>query len=344
MEEEYFDITETGEQGYRQLQRQNNNVFDNGYISLAKPSKSSKTQGSKQKSSSSDNLWRIYSPMMPEKDRELFEEYYSNNPWDFYENDPRKGIIDYAQQTGDRSYREIGKSPSRLDNKIYDESDWIDIEDTRGIMQSGFNQIMSGLGKMAVIAGTTAVDNFVGTAAGIMNMASQAIQGNINNFDDLADAFVYNPTSKWLIDLQKKADEWMPVYTTREEQETPWYQKLWRASFIGDNIMKNTGFFVGTALSAYASSGLLSKAFKVNQARNIFKDTAMAAGLGETSPKEVLSALKSGERIAKTEQVIKSLEQAATNARNADLKLKLFSSAMASFGESRMEAISNSDA
>ena len=222
----------------------------------------------------------------------------------------------------------------------------LNAEDWRSRNQSGFQQIASGLGKMAVIAGTTAVDSLVGTVAGIANVVSEAVQGNISKehwFSDIVNAGVENPVSQYLIGINDKAEEWMPNYYTDEERSMPWYQQFWHANFIGDHFLKNTGFMVGAMLAGMATSGAVSSLTKLGTARNLFKDTAMAVGLGDKTAKQVLSAYKTGKAIGSVEKVSKALADAARNARNAELITKLVSSAAGSFGESRMEAITNSN-
>lgn len=348
MEEDFFDISQTGGQGYRELQQQNNYLYDDGFISLAKPTsdksgkKSSKQD--KKKSVSQKDILDYYSPMMSEKAREATEKYYEENPWAENYDNPVNDLMFEAQRYGDRGYRELGKRQSRFDDRINDPTDWADIENYRGKMQSGAEQLTKGLLKMGVVAGTTMADNFVGIPAGIINMAVQGMMGNIHNAADLGDAFIENPISKWLVGLQEASDNWLPVYETEQERNAPWYQKFWHANFIGDHFMKNTGFLVGAILSGRASAGVLSKLMKTNEARNIFKNTALAAGLGENvTPKEVLDAYRSGKVIGSEAKVSEALAQAAKNAKRADRNLMLVSNAIGSFGESRMEAITNSN-
>lgn len=163
---------------------------------------------------------------------------------------------------------------------------------------------------MAVIAGTTAVDSIVGTVAGIANIVSEAVQGNISRdrwFDDVVNAGVENPISKWLISINDKAEEWMPNYYTNEERQMPWYQQWWHANFIGDHFLKNTGFMVGALIAGKVTGGALSKLTKLGKARDVFKNTAMAVGLEDKTAKEVLAAYKSGKAIGSVEKVSESL-------------------------------------
>jgi len=202
---------------------------------------------------------------------------------------------------------------------------------------------MSGLGKMATIALTTAADSFIGTAYGLVNIAVQDMKGNVNSGKDALDAFVDNPVSRYILSINDKAEKWMPNYYTDEERNSSLYQQFFHANFIGDHLLKNAGFMIGAYLGGKLSAGMLSKAFKTSEARNVFKNTALALGVEDTTPKEVLNAYKTGNAIGTEKKVTQALADAAKNAKNADLNLKLASTAMGSVGEARMEAITNSD-
>ena len=74
-------------------------------------------------------------------------------------------------------------------------------------------------------------------------------------------------------------ETWLPNYYTEAEKNNSWWQNAFTANFIGDHFLKNTGFMVGALFSGIATSGVLSKAMKLEQSRNIFKNMASAAGM-----------------------------------------------------------------
>lgn len=238
---------------------------------------------------------------------------------------------------------EAGYGESRFDSQATLPEDLYNLDEVRAQQQSYIGQLASGAAKMGVIAGTTFVDNYLGTIVGAVNVAGEALSGNIHSGKDALNAFVRNPFSVLMQDINEKAEEWFPNYYTEEEKNTPWYNQWWHANFIGDHFLKNTGFMVGAAASAKASAGMLSKVMGLEKARDVFRGTALAVGASEaTTAKEVLNAYKAGKSVAGVEQITDALAQSAKQLKNAEARLKIAAIASGSFGESRMEAISNS--
>lgn len=112
---------------------------------------------------------------------------------------------------------------------------------------------VNGLGKMAVLAGTTFADGIIGLTVGVA-------QG-LTNLDDNDDKTGFwqglwdNPFSRAMQDIQKWSERVMPNYKTREEQNRPWWQNLGTANFWADTVVKNLGFAIGAASGA----GIISK-------------------------------------------------------------------------------------
>ena len=238
---------------------------------------------------------------------------------------------------------EAGYGESRFDTQATLPEDLYNLDEVRAQQQSYIGQLASGAAKMGVIGATTFADNYIGTIVGAVNVLGEALSGNIHNGKEALDAFIRNPFSVLMQDINNKAEEWFPNYYTEEEKNTPWYNQWWHANFIGDHFLKNTGFMLGAAASAKVSAGMLSKAMGLEKARDVFRGTALAAGAEDAvTAKEVLNAYKTGKSIAGAEQITDALAQAAKRLKNAETKLKIASIASGSFGESRMEAISNS--
>ena len=238
---------------------------------------------------------------------------------------------------------EAGYGESRFDSQATLPEDLYNLDEVRAQQQSYIGQLASGAAKMGVIGATTFADNYIGTIVGAVNVLGEALSGNIHSGKEALDAFIRNPFSVLMQDINNKAEEWFPNYYTEEEKNTPWYNQWWHANFIGDHFLKNTGFMLGAAASAKVSAGMLSKAMGLEKARDVFRGTALAAGAEDAvTAKEVLNAYKTGKSIAGAEQITDALAQAAKRLKNAETKLKIASIASGSFGESRMEAISNS--
>ena len=232
---------------------------------------------------------------------------------------------------------------SRYDLPLYDLNALNNLENIRGLNQSGFNQIISGLGKMGVLTATTFADNFIGSLVGLGNIIYEATEGNINSGKDALNAFVDNPFSNFMQDLNDKAEEIWPNYYTDEEKNSPWYTQFWRANFIGDKFLKNVGFFAGAAASGYISSLGWSKLLGLSKARDIFRGAAIAAEAPDgTTASAILKAAKSGDVTFSTKQISDALLESAKTLENKSTAVKLLSGISGSIGESRIEAITNS--
>ena len=314
----FQDITQTGALSYKELQNLNNRrdsqqaVADYNYLNTPNP--------------------------LDELDDWQKADLYRQSNQGVYD----RSFIDYNRDLASE-YLEAGYGKRKADEQISDVSDLYLLEQNRAENQSYLGQLANGVAKMGVIAGTTFVDNYLGTIVGAVNVVGEALSGNIHSGKDALNAFVRNPFSVLMQDINEKAEEWFPNYYTEEEKNTPWYNQWWHANFIGDHFLKNTGFMLGAATSAKASAGMLSKVMGLEKARDVFRGTALAAGAPEaTTAKEVLNAYKTGKSIAGAEQITDALAQSAKQLKNAETRLKIASIASGSFGESRMEAISNS--
>lgn len=312
------DITQTGALSYKELQNLNNRrdsqqaVADYNYLNTPNP--------------------------LDELDDWQKADLYRQSNQGVYD----RSFVDYNRDLASE-YLEAGYGRRKADEQISDVSDLYLLEQNRAENQSYLGQLANGIAKMGVIAGTTFVDNYLGTIVGAVNVVGEALSGNIHSGKDALNAFVRNPFSVLMQDINEKAEELFPNYYTEEEKNTPWYNQWWHANFIGDHFLKNTGFMVGAAASAKASAGMLSKVMGLEKARDVFRGTALAAGAPEaTTAKEVLNAYKTGKSIAGAEQITDALAQSAKQLKNAETRLKIASIASGSFGESRMEAISNS--
>lgn len=314
------DITQTGALSYKELQSLNN-------------------QNALNLNSNYSDYTRETSGLGSQEDLEralALKKYYQNA------GNYNSAFINSGISTAEEFY-ESGYGNSRFDKNIKSVSDLPMLEENRAESQSYVGQLTNGILKMGVIAATTFADNFIGTAVGALNLIGEAASGNIHSGKDALNAFVRNPFSVLMQDINNKAEEWIPNYYTEEEKNSPWYTQWWHANFIGDHFLKNTGFMLGAAASAKVSAGALSKIMGVEKARDVFRGTALAAGAPDaTTAKEVLQAYKTGQSVAGLENITESLAQAAKNLTRAESRLKAAAIASGSFGESRMEAISNS--
>lgn len=143
---------------------------------------------------------------------------------------------------------EVGVGDSYFDSGITSLTQLQDLENTRGELQPWYSQISNGLAKGAILAGTT----FLSGTLGLLFGSKTAIEEG--RWSGLWD----NPFDKALQSVNEWAEEALPNYYTREEQEGPWYDNIFTANFIGDKFIKNLGFTVG----AFYGGNLISKALK----------------------------------------------------------------------------------
>ena len=225
-------------------------------------------------------------------------------------------------------------------------NDALHTEDRRALQQSGAEQLVNGITKGVVIAGTTFVDGILGTAAGIANLAYQAANGDIERPTDALYAFVNNPVSQQLQKVNDWAEKVMPNYYSEEQRESPWYApvNLFSANFVGDKFLKNTGFMLGAAYSGRVNAGLMSKAIAKKELRNAFKGVVVnSAGQELNTAAEIYKAYKTGDAFMNGVKLTKDLASQAKQIRNQEWGLKLLGAMTAASGEARIEAITNTE-
>lgn len=316
------DITKTGALTWNQLRALNNNYSDDPIIY------------------DDDELQQDYQYDYRSDDNQFRRDRISNivsnidstpNLPDEYQ---AKDYSEFAEATG------LGKS--KYDKNLYLPETMEDVQQGRAQQQKGLEKIAHGVGKGAILAATTAADGLAGTAYGVLNLAYQAATGNIHSFSDALNATINNDLSIFLQGINERSEQWMPNYYSQEELAKPWYEKIFTANFIGDGLLKNSGFFAGAALSGRGTAALLSKTAKVKNARNIFKGMTSEMGLTGKSEKEILEAFMTGDKILDQKIVTEELAKAAKRVKSANNFVKRGAAIGGSIGESRFEAINNS--
>ena len=297
-------ITKTGQLNYRELQEINNRVS---------------------KKNDLDDLLKITGAMRSVSPTKM-------NQFNEYNN---------ASITGAEA-NELGIGESRFDKRITDLSQLENLNEFRAQQQSAGAQITSGFGKAAVLTGTTFLDTFAGTIAGILNFGKELASGNIDSGRDALNAFVNNPVSEALQQINDWSEKAMPNYYTEQERENSWTDNLFSANFIGDHFIKNIGFFAGAYLSGRATAGLLTKAMGINDSKKIFEGAVKAASGKELKGKEAIDAVLKGTVPLTDETLADGLKIAANSLKNEQMAVKAISSIAGSMGESRIEAISGS--
>lgn len=261
---------------------------------------------------------------------------------------------------------QAGYGNSRFDRAFSPEQD---LEQKRAIDQTAFEKIGSGLAKMAVTAGTTAVNTTIGTVfglgAGLYELAADT-EGDGEPIRDALDAGVNNWLSNQMVKIQNWSEEVFPNYRTEQERsekyQKEWYKHMGTANFIGDSILKNFGFTLGAMAGGVAWSKVIGKALSRGLANNIMKGAVAAAeGDAEISGllQEAASAVKAGTAteaqaaLARAEEavrrgttlafdqekILENVKAAARGINKMNAKLQLYGAAVGAMGEGTVEGI-----
>ena len=180
------------------------------------------------------------------------------------------------------------QTPAQLGQSIYDDevvggTEYENLNEIRAQRQPWYAKLSAGVAKGAVLAGTTFLDGTVGLAMGI---------GAAIDKQDASQLWD-NPFSRLMQQINEESEKLLPNYYTREEQESPWYENIFTANFLGDKLIKNLGFTVGAFYSGSVYSNLL-KMTKIPQligtlSRSVQAPKHIISGTGA-----VLSAINEG--------------------------------------------------
>jgi len=140
----------------------------------------------------------------------------------------------------------LGVGNSTYDQDIQTMSEAQNIENFRGENQSGLMQIGNGLIKMGTTALTTFADGTVGTLVGLGQGIQNLASGDENT--GFWQGVWNNDFNKAMSDVQEAMERIAPNYYTDEQRESSWNSaaNLLSANFLGDKLIKNAGFTIGT--------------------------------------------------------------------------------------------------
>ena len=120
------------------------------------------------------------------------------------------------------------------------------LENERANNQSALAQIGNGLIKMGTTALTTFADGTVGTLVGL----GQGLHNLVDGDDKTGfwQGVWNNDFNKAMSDVQEAMEKIAPNYYTDEQRESSWNSaaNLLSANFLGDKLIKNAGFTIGT--------------------------------------------------------------------------------------------------
>ena len=170
---------------------------------------------------------------------------------------------------------------SIFDKKTASDDEFNNISDIRAENQPWYAKIGAGLAKGTILAGTTFLDGTIGLLIG----AGTAIEEG--RWSGLWD----NDFSRAMKSITDSSEDWLPNYYTEKELNSPWYENIFSANFLGDKFIKNLGFTVGAFYSGNVASNILGLAGRgavagakalgasVSQVKNIAKATPFVSTL-----------------------------------------------------------------
>lgn len=195
------------------------------------------------------------------------------------------GTLSAFQRAGKVNYT---TQPTGLGESIYDpvvanQEQIENLQDYRAEAQPWYAQIGAGLAKGAILAGTTFLDGTVGLLVG----GAEAIsRGDISGLWD-------NDFSRAMQSVNEWSEEALPNYYSYEEQNSPWYENIFTANFLGDKLIKNLGSSVGALYSGGVSSAGL-KLTKLPQLIGAITKSAKAPAAVSTLVGATVSAVNEG--------------------------------------------------
>lgn len=227
--------------------------------------------------------------------------------------------------------------------------------------QPWYDKLTNSVAKGTVLAGTTFVDTFAGTAAGLINMAAVAAKEGDQSASEIFNAFITNPVSVALNDLNEMIDSDVLVnYRTKREMDNAWYENAigmggasGLANFWGESILKNAGFMVGGAYAGKGIAALGSRLARLETGRKEFQTIKKAAekvlsgvDLPNKSVATLINTFKNHPELYTIEsaKVMKDLEIASRLTRQKEFGIQMAASTLGSLGEARIEALGNGNA
>ena len=215
------DITKTGPQSYRDLQKQNDNDIRN----------------SDEYKEATKRLLEKMAPIPSAYNPSLAQSTYHQSS--VLQNNP-----DAEDYFGNSMFDKEGLTANEFDN----------IGNIRAEEQPWYAKVGAGIAKGAILTGTTFLDGTVGLITGLATGFANLADDDPNT--GFWNGLWNNPFSKAMQGVTEWSEKVMPNYYSNRELEDPWYEHIFSANFIGDKFIKNLGFSIG----ALYSGGVAAKA------------------------------------------------------------------------------------
>ena len=189
------------------------------------------------------------------------------------------GKVSYTQPSD--GFDDFGSST--YDSELVGYDELVNRQDVRADRQPWYAKIGAGLAKGTILAGTTFLDGTIGLLVG----GAEAIsRGDISGLWD-------NDFSRAMQAVNEWSEEAMPNYYSTDELNSPWYENIFTANFIGDKFTKNLGFSVGALYSGGVTAAGL-KLTKLPQLIGAITNSAKAPAAVSTLVGAATSAVNEG--------------------------------------------------
>lgn len=264
-------------------------------------------------------LQRANQQMTPEE-IEAEDKLYKDLGFDFTPvsaYDPIRNYEGYEQSPLANTNKPFGAS--KFDPQVLSSDEFYRLGDIRAEEQTGLGKIANGLAKGVILAGTTFLDGTVGIAAGLATAIRE------DRWSGLWD----NDFSRAMQAINEQSEEWLPNYYSQREQESPWYENIFTANFIGDKFIKNLGFTVG----AYYSGNVWAKGLQA---------TKLPQLVGKAGMSGATKAVNAAKQTGSAEQLASAIAQVG---RAVDAPAHVVSgvgAVLSAVNEGRIEALNNS--
>lgn len=191
------------------------------------------------------------------------------------------------------------------------------IEGAYGANQGWFEQFLNGVIK----TGPTIAGTFIGNFTAVPNQIDSFRKGDVAGALFAEDSS-FNGVARWMQSFENQ----FPNYLTDLEQDRPWYVNAFTptgaANFWGDTIIKNSGFMIGSMLSAAAVDAAITVATEgaaapialvdfgrrigsmIPKMKNMYRSLSKVSALGKSD--DVIGMMNTGETLLEATRAAKA--------------------------------------
>lgn len=238
---------------------------------------------------------------------------------------------------------DFGTSKYDMDIKTLD--DLFNLDDFRSGSQNELTKLGAGLIKMVTTGLSTTVNSTLGLVAGLVNGVNQSsIQPdnkNLNWFQEFGGGMINNPVNESVVAFQEMMEQIAPNYQSKQETETPWWERaitrgMW-GNFWGNDVLKNVGFSLGSvaAMGVWNKAVLTPLVSKLNKASGTIAQSLK----NPTLANKIASKILSGEQAANPIQYLDDLGAMAKGSYRWNQATDLFGAFLGATGEAQIEAL-----